>query len=199
MHARPKPMPTRDLLLIPLLWSLAGSLWAADPLSLETIGNPVVRAEAAAYSPDGRYFALGGATTVLYDAKTRKSMKLLSLKRDNATALAFSRDSKRLAVEYLFFSPPAKGEHLAHEIVIYGLPDGKRALAFGGPNGSTKKLFDLETGALLAESKKGSTRSVVVDPGFTTFLLRQRRLDARPEGRDRQHRPLRVPAKVPQP
>lgn len=50
-------------------------------------------------------------------------------------------------------------------------PDGNQAIAFGGPNGTEKKLFDLSTGKLLRSvTSKFGTKQAIVTKDFRFFI-----------------------------
>jgi WD40 repeat protein len=109
MPPKKEPQPTEAELAVLEAWLLAGAPGPSAPdvsiLSLVTVPDlelPVVASRsvtAAAASPDGRFLAVGRYHKVeIMELTTRKVLRELSGLPGKVTALAFSKDGKRLAV-----------------------------------------------------------------------------------------------------
>jgi WD40 repeat protein len=127
-------------------------------LSLVTLREHPGEVWGCVYSPDGRYFATASAATVtLWDAKTKKRLRVLSGK-ERFMPVTFGADSKRLAAgsddgtawvwEVETCSKPLVLR--GHDLIVQGLafsPDGRRIVT-GSWDGSVC-VWDANSGARL--------------------------------------------------
>ena len=93
------------------------------------------------YSPDGKFFVLAARDIILFDAKSRKQLSVLSQK-GAAVAIEFSADSQNLAVLYKINSGPI--EKPFYELVNFELPTLKESKRFRLPTNSEMKYPEIK-------------------------------------------------------
>ena len=91
---------------------------------------PIAYQEESQYSPDGRLFAIAAQDIILFDAKSRKQLSVLSQKGE-AVAIEFSADSQNLIVLYKINSSAV--EEPFYEVVDVELQSLKEVKRFRLP------------------------------------------------------------------
>jgi WD40 repeat protein len=147
------------------LWDLEGERGGVSPLAVRTLESHDSTGMAVVFSPDGRYLAAGwlGGTVTIHDMKTRKLCGTLE-RVANPSLLAFSPDSKRIAVGggiVRLHEPTGK---LERELAVgYSpaclafSPDGKKVVLAGA---GVLEVWDVEAKKSLHTLARGLTTAV---------------------------------------
>ncbi|MEN9358799.1 MAG: hypothetical protein RL095_334 [Verrucomicrobiota bacterium] len=109
------------------------------------------------YSPDGKYFILGGSTLQIFDAKSREILDVWGIGSDKIKALNLTPSGKILVIEFEIPEKNKEYYHLAnHEIAVYSFPEGKQINRFKSVSRSSQKKSRL---AISPDGTKVATES----------------------------------------
>lgn len=106
------------------------------------------RARAVGYSPDGRYVATGGETTILWDARNRTKLARFSY-LERPTYLSFTPDSKSLVACY--------GDA---QLLIWDVEAREQRFSFVGHSHPVRAIAFATSGKLLASA--GDDQSIIL-------------------------------------
>jgi WD40 repeat protein len=128
------------------LWHAEDGWWSENLIALGGYANTAV------FSPDGRYLAAGGKRLALWELGSRGATRVAQLPVPEVQALAFSPDSKTLAVTL---------EH-SGDVILWDMVEGRQRATLPSPGPSNLSIAFSPDGRYLAAGANGRIASFSV-------------------------------------